>query len=229
MHLQEGIAALTKLCNQSQTDFHVFKLSASDTLVRLQQDSSSHDLAICSIDAEKSKTHAKVAELRKDFKMYSNDADEWARRTNHKLKIIDMQLQPSVLEWKIHDAETKRNKLAIPQFIKSDVFDLGGVNGMKLDWYPNGIYGGGIGGATIRLYGPLGTHIRYNMKIGFISTGHRIWHVQPNVAPWDEVHFPHTWIHEIRDDVCVVTLEILENFDTEDGGTFGTIVHIESG
>ena len=166
--------------------------------------------------------------FRNDFRNYSNDADEWARRTSNKIKQMDIQLMPSMLEWKIHSVEIKRKELRPPQFLRSNTFDLGGVSGMKIDWYPNGLYAGGAGGASLRLYAPLGTHIRYILRIGHKSMGQRTWSVQPNDAPWDEVHFEPSWIQEIHENSCVVCLEVLENFSSNDGGTFGTIVRLES-
>mmetsp|Transcript_1192 Transcript_1192/g.2626 ORF Transcript_1192/g.2626 Transcript_1192/m.2626 type:complete len:158 (+) Transcript_1192:1291-1764(+) len=135
--------------------------------------------------------------------------------------IYSLTAKPKSLRHRTWVFSTSNKKLAntanVP-VIRSEGFRLNSVPDMRMDFHLEGlnnkIYQEGV--AAVRLYAPKGTRFKYEVSIGRVCDGTKVFEAASGKDFWVDLFFPE-WQAEISQDAIVIVCEVVENMNSPAG------------
>lgn len=207
----------------------------------LQHDHQGMKESLLLLDSEKVNLQRNVNKFVVEYQAYVDDMDTWGAGVNKKIVNIVQAMEPTKMEWRVERVANKLKNASDNPIIRSESFKLNSVEGMRLDFFINGvdskIYQEGV--CCVRFYAPKGSRFKYEVYLGRVSEGVKLFDTGNMVGMgkkdpaltdenavedgegggkiqgqfWSDSFFP-AWEGEVVNDSIVISIDITENFNS---------------
>ncbi|CAD7971228.1 unnamed protein product [Amoebophrya sp. A25] len=210
---EEGYLASTKMLNVLQKELGDFVTQNGRHISLLQHEHQGLKEGILLLDSAKNTMSKNMKSFVGDYQGFVDEQDIWNEDATKKITNILQAMQPTKLEWRIEAISRKLADVGNTPCIRSESFRLNSVPDLRLDFFLEGldsrIYQEGV--SAVRLYAPKGSKFKYEVAIGRICDGTKIFEGSTSEGLfWVDLFFP-DWQSEISLDTITISCEIVEN------------------